>query len=135
MINASMNKATGTKDIESIQDYKKSMALLYDISNSVRLNHQMPRLVKRITEKTQHMLFATASSVLLYDDTEQELIFAFASSDVSKNISKQLRRVKIGAESGIAGWVARHGKPLTANNVNKDQRFNKFVDEITGFVT
>lgn len=135
MINALIHKATEAEGTESIQKLKKSTALLHDICHHVRLTHQMPRLVKRITERTQHTLFAIASSVLLYDDQQQELVFAFASSDVSKEVSKQLRRVKLGAESGIAGWVARHGKPLIANNVNKDRRFNKFVDEITGFVT
>ena len=43
--------------------------------------------------------------------------------------------MRINKQSGIAGWVARNGKPLIVNDVTKDPRFYKFIDEITGFIT
>jgi len=80
---------------------------------------------------TQRTLKASASSVLLLDEQKQELLFEVAEGEAGK----RLRRVRISAQSGIAGWVVKNGKPLIVNDVNRDTHFSKNVDEITGFVT
>jgi HD-GYP domain-containing protein (c-di-GMP phosphodiesterase class II) len=82
---------------------------------------------------TRHSLNATASSLLLIDEEKQELLFKFADGPVGKQL--RLRRLPINKQSGIAGWVARNGKPVIANDAGQDPRFNRSVDELTDFVT
>ena len=121
----------GTHTIDETEEYKTRLNLLHNVGKKVASVSQLARLVERVTKMTQHALNASASSVLLLDDEEQELLFEVAEGQAGK----QLKRVRLSAQSGIAGWVARHGKPLVVNDVAKDPRFNRNVDETTGFVT
>jgi len=105
--------------------------LLYEVGKKVGSVSKLTKLVENITQMTQRTLNASASSVLLFDNHARELFFEVAEGQAGKT----LRQVRLDAQSGIAGWVAHNGKPLVINDVTKDQRFNKGVDEITGFVT
>jgi len=113
------------------QESKTRLDLLYEVGKKVGSVSQLARLVEQVMPMTQRTLNASASSVLLVDDEEQELLFEIAKGQAGK----QLRRVRLSTHSGIAGWVVRHGKPLIVNDVNKDERFNKAIDVATGFVT
>ena len=77
------------------------------------------------------LLNANDGSLLLINEETDELVFVLVHGVV--------REMALGhgfdRRRGIAGWVARHGKPLIVNDVSKDPRFNKSADEITGFVT
>jgi putative nucleotidyltransferase with HDIG domain len=113
------------------QENKARLELIYEVSKKVGSVPRMAQLLEKIIKMTQQTLKASASSVLLYGDNERELFFEVASGPVGKS----LRRVKVSTQSGVAGWVARTGKPLIVNDVNRDQHFDRIVDEITGFVT
>ena len=113
------------------QENKAKLGLLYEVGKKVGSASQMSRLIARIIQMTQRTLSASASSVLLFGDNEQELYFDIAAGPAGK----ALRQVRLNTQSGIAGWVARNGRPLLVNDVTTDQRFDKAADEITGFVT
>jgi len=116
---------------EEAKEYKTGLDLLYNVGGKVGSVSQLKELVEQVTRMIQRALFASASSVLLFDDQERELLFEVAEGPTGE-ILKQLR---LNAQSGVAGWVVRHGKPLIVNDVAKDPRFSKDVDEITGYVT
>ncbi|MFC1967075.1 HD domain-containing phosphohydrolase [Chloroflexota bacterium] len=116
---------------DETQEYKTRLNLLHDVSREVASSSQLTRLVEKITRMTQNSLNAAASSVLLLDREEEELLFEVAQGDVRK----QLKKVKFNAQAGIAGWVTTHSKPLIINDVTQDPRFNADVDKTTGFVT
>ncbi len=88
-------------------------------------------LVDEVTQIARRTFRAAASSVLLLDKKDGDLIFEVASGQVGK----QLRGTRLGAQYGIAGWVVRHNKPLLVNDVSKDWRFDEIVDTVTGFTT
>ncbi len=88
-------------------------------------------MVDQVTQITRHTFHAAAASVLLLDKKDGDLIFEVARGQVGK----QLKGARIGTQYGIAGWVARHGKPLLVNDVSQDWRFDEIVDTVTGFAT
>ena len=88
-------------------------------------------LIEEIMRVTERTLDASASSVLLVDQEKQELCFQF----VHGPAQGMLKDATLGTETGVAGWVAHQGKPLIVNDVTKDERFCKDIDEITGFAT
>ncbi len=91
-----------------------------------------PRLVmKRSMEATCEMLECERASLLLLDEKTNELYFVVALGD-EEELIKEIR-LKIG--EGIAGKVAETGKPIIANNLEKDARHSKIVDKKTKFVT
>ena len=105
--------------------------LLREVGKKVGSVSRVTELVEQITQMTQHTLKASASSVLLLDETNDELYFDVAEGEAGK----ALTRIRLSSQSGIAGWVVHHGEPLMVNDVATDKRFNSWVDEVTGFVT
>ena len=88
-------------------------------------------LISTVMYITQYALRASASSILLCEEEGQKLIFLFADGP----IGERMKRVKISKNSGIAGWVARNGKPLMENDASHSNLFNRFTDNISGFTT
>lgn len=116
---------------EQGEDYKEKLNLLYRVGKKIGSASELPHLLDQTLRMTQQALRASASSVLLLDHDRKDLYF----QTVEGEAKSKIRQVRINLNSGIAGWVARHGSPLVINDVSKDNRFNKGVDKTTGFVT
>ena len=115
----------------TVQEASAMLGLLYEVGKKVGSVPKLNQLIKKVTSMTQRTLNAGASSILLFDTDGRKLHFKIAEGE-SEKILKQL---KLNPKSGIAGWVARHKKPLIINDVSSDQRFDRSIDEITGFTT
>jgi diguanylate cyclase (GGDEF)-like protein len=70
-------------------------------------------------------------SLLMVDDSAEELYFAIAVGDAAD----ALKSVRLKVGEGIAGWVARNGEPLVVPDVYTDERFAKRIDEMTKWRT
>ncbi len=114
-----------------MQEHDERLGLLCEVGKKVGSVSKLTSLVKQITQMTQHALRASASSILLLDERNDELYFDIAEGEAEK----ALKRIRLSSRSGIAGWVTHHHKPLIVNDVTKDEHFNKQVDDITGFAT
>jgi sigma-B regulation protein RsbU (phosphoserine phosphatase) len=73
-----------------------------------------------------------ASSLLLFDEENRELVFKVALGEAGDELMEKYR-VQLG--QGIAGWVALNRKDLIANDVYNDHRFDPMYDKSTGFLT
>jgi putative nucleotidyltransferase with HDIG domain len=107
------------------------LELIYEVSKKVGSVSRITQLLEQAIKMTQKTLNASAASVLLFGDSDQELYFEVASGPVGR----ALKQVKISTGCGIAGHVSRTGKPLIANNVSRHPNFHRSIDEITGFTT
>ena len=47
----------------------------------------------------------------------------------------EIREIRLRLEEGLAGWVARHQKPVRVVDAASDPRFSSRIDELTGFRT
>jgi HD-GYP domain-containing protein (c-di-GMP phosphodiesterase class II) len=83
--------------------------------------------IKAITR----LMNAEAGSLLLVDKKRGELYFEVALGKKGREV-KEIR-LKMG--EGIAGWVAKYGRPLVIHDVTKDRRFQKSVDKRSEFKT
>ncbi len=117
--------------IKETEEIGKRLNLFHEASKKAASLQQLSQLVEQVTQMAQRALNASASSVLLLNKEDRELVFEVADGQAGK----QLKQARISAKSGIAGWVVCHGEPLIVNDVNKDQRFDRVVDTVTGFVT
>jgi len=133
-----INKARKENETQEIQatlmeteEYKKRLDLLYNVSKKVGSVSELTKLLNQILRMTQRTLKASASSVILIDQDKRELYFRVTGGKAGH----ALQQVRLDLGVGIAGWVASHGRPIISNDVNQDPRFNKEIDEVTGFVT
>ena len=121
------NQPAATLDL----DAKLKMDLLYKLSKKISSTQDSSALLEQIIRMTQKTLGASAASILLFKDNEQELYFEAASGPAEKS----LKSVIIDTQYSIAGHVARTGKPLIVNNVTRNPNFHAGIDKLTGFVT
>lgn len=109
---------------------KVRLNLLDKLCSKAELVTQEKPLFSSISQMTRYALNASASSLLLFDEYNTELIYKFDDGP----LGKQLRRLQMGKNLGIAGWVVQNSKPLIVQDINRDERFNKFIDEVIGLV-
>lgn len=113
------------------RENKARLELIYEVSKKVGSVPRMTQMLEQVIKMTQKTLNASAASILLFRDNDQELYFEVASGPVGK----ALRQVKLSTKYGIAGQVARTGKPLIVNDVSRSESFHKMIDDTTGFST
>lgn len=113
------------------EEYRKRLGLLCDDAQKASTVSEISKLFEEIVRMTQQMIQASAASLLLIDEGKGELYFQAAVGQVGNKLGK----MRISLDSGIAGWVARNGKPLVINDVTRDKRFSEELDKATGFTT
>lgn len=88
-------------------------------------------LLDRIRSTVEIAGEAEESSLLLYDEESDELVFVLASGPVAG----ALRGQRMPASRGIAGWVLHTGQPTIVNNPYADDRFYALIDTTLDFRT
>jgi HD-GYP domain-containing protein (c-di-GMP phosphodiesterase class II) len=124
-------QSTATLSGRVERENRARLELIYEVSKKVGSAPRMTQMLEQVIKMTQQTLGASAASILLFRDNDQELFFEVASGPVGK----ALRQVKLSTQYGIAGQVARTGKPLIVNDVNRSTNFHKMIDDTTGFST
>lgn len=89
-------------------------------------------LLDTIMKIAKKVMRADASSLLLIDEEHGDLVFQVALSRVGEAI-KGLTRIKLG--QGIAGTVAKTGRPMVIKDAYKSKKFDSSYDKKTGFKT
>ena len=126
------------EDIESLREenegiryYVKALEGLHVAAQEIASEDDLLELLDGILYHAMSLVKTDDGSLLLLDEETGELVFAV----VHGNVRGKLQGHRIGADIGIAGWVAAEAEPVIANNPRQDWRFSPQVDEAFGFVT
>jgi GAF domain-containing protein len=87
-------------------------------------------LLRSIVEVARAIFRARGSSIFLYDEESDELVFAAVASPEEQS----LLGLRISSSTGIAGWVLASRTPLVIDELQNDPRFARDVAERTGYV-
>jgi len=88
------------------------------------------QLLEMIVRTAAYVIHARAASLLLIDETTQELVFEIATSeDVA-----ELKNVRVPLGEGIAGLVAVTGQPLAVADAQADPRHAHEIAQQTGYL-
>jgi len=101
------------------------------ISTLINSTFDINEVLQRIMDSANRVVKAEASSLLLIDETTNELYFNVAIGDKGEEVKKFT--LKIG--EGIAGWVAEHSKPLLVADVQQDNRWFKDISKKINYHT
>ncbi|MEN2984675.1 MAG: HD domain-containing phosphohydrolase [Dictyoglomaceae bacterium] len=117
--------------IINLEERIKELNILQEIGFQINSTFKLKDLLNLIMTLSKETLEAEASSLMLLDEKTNDLTFEIALGEKGDVIKKF--RIPLG--EGIAGWVAKTGEPLIANNVEEDPRFAKKYDSATSFKT
>src|SRR5689334_12327339 len=107
------------------------LSLLYEVATVMGSTLELAALLKAIMRLTQTTLRSAACTLMLLDEDSQELVFEIPLGEKEG----ALTQFRIPLDQGLAGWVARTGRPAIVNDLRHDPRFLPEVDETSGFVT
>ncbi len=98
--------------------------VITDLAISRSLDEALETMVSIMTST----LDAERGTIFLSDQRTGELYSRVAQGNFR-------REIRILNSSGVAGWVFTNGKSIIVNDAYNDERFNRHVDEVTGFKT
>jgi PAS domain S-box-containing protein len=119
------------RDVTPLYRRIRELTALNEVSALLTATLDLDLLFERIMERIQALMGVEASSLLLKDDEQGELVFRIGLGKFGKAV--QGHRLKVG--TGIAGWVFTRGAPLIVPDVRQDPRFYQGIDYHTGFTT
>jgi signal transduction histidine kinase len=128
---ATANAWFSLRSLTNVSRRLEDLVLLNEIATAITSNRNLPTLLQEIMNTTSQLLHAEACTLMLLDRKTDELVFTVPSGEAGA----ALKEYRQPAGRGISGYVARIGEPVIVNDVSKDPRFNKNVDNNTGFKT
>jgi adenylate cyclase len=121
-------KAEATNDNAQQLRHLHKIELLLDVSHKIAAYDTLDGVLNALVEMTTTHLDTERGSLFLNDPETNELYSRVAQGSIQREI-RMLNNV------GIAGHVFTTGESLIINDTYSDSRFNRTVDEQTGFVT
>jgi Nif-specific regulatory protein len=115
-----MKKSTSQR----IKFFKEVSALIDSVGD-------LDQLLDIIIQTATKVMEAKAGSLLLLDKKTNKLYF----HTVTGKNKEAVKKFEIEIGEGLAGWVAKEGKPLLVKDVKRDPRWNKRISEEIGFDT
>ena len=114
--------------MEATEIMTSDLRRLMEISSSVTSEIRLDALLKNVVEATSRFLNADRGALFLHEAKTDEL-----RSVVAEGLGT--REIRIPAGAGIAGASFRDGEASLVNDAYGDPRFNRGVDEATGYHT
>jgi len=116
-----MEFLTKSRDLEEI----------INIGILINSTFEINEVLNRIMKSANIVVSAESSSLLLIDETTNNLYFHIALGEKGK----QVKKFTLEMGQGIAGWVAKYSKPLLVDDVYKDNRFYKDISKKINYKT
>lgn len=105
--------------------------LFTSIAKSITSSLELSKVTEAIMQQVESFFQPNNWSVLIIDETTQELFFFIA-----KGINIQLaQNFRLDKGEGMAGHVARTGQSIIIYDAQQDPRFSKKIDEALGYKT
>ncbi len=128
-----MAAQNGHRSRESTERRIHALIALQDISCTLTSELNLNRLLRKIVHAAVEVLDASTGSLLIWDPTDNSLVFAVTEGGEGEGETLKQRRMP--ADQGIAGWIFTHRQPIIVQDVSQDERFFKGIDEGLGYRT
>eukprot|EP01064_Diplonema_japonicum_P020568 TRINITY_DN30179_c0_g1_i1.p1 TRINITY_DN30179_c0_g1~~TRINITY_DN30179_c0_g1_i1.p1 ORF type:complete len:864 (+),score=215.02 TRINITY_DN30179_c0_g1_i1:37-2628(+) len=111
---------------EGLDSTSNQVSVLLDVARRLASELEVNSLIRTIMAVSRDLLEADRSTLFLVDKEHDELW---------SSVADGTDEIRIPLNSGIAGTVASTGEALNISNTYADRRFNKDIDQQTGYKT
>lgn len=101
---------------------------LLDVSKVEGLERSVDRLLVRTVQWASRLTDADRASLFLVDPDNGELWSRVVEG-------RRMNEIRLPAGSGVVGWVIKHNEMVNIEDAYSDARFNRKVDQSTGYST
>src|ERR1022692_2681751 len=103
------------------------LLVFHQLARSLTSSFDLDTILRTILEQMERIMEAELWTLLMLDESTQELYYAIAAGG-EQDALKDLR-VKVG--EGVAGWVVEHGETLIVPEADDDPRLHQPGSEFT----
>ena len=128
-----MTAQNGPQSRDSVERRINALTALQDISRILSSELDLNRLLRKIVHAAVEVLNASTGSLLIWDPTDNSLVFAV--TEGGEGEGETLKQSRMPADQGIAGWIFTHRQPVIIEDAWQDERFFKGIDESLGYRT
>ena len=121
-----LSKVMSKQVIRKIEDYTKQLDGLLAVMKDIREEIYGDVLLEKIMNCSLAITGSAQGSILLAD--KDTLIFKIVKGTISGGLPGR----PVSKETGIAGWVLKHGEPAVVEDVKRDGRYDPGCDGFTG---
>ena len=107
----------------------RELDVLVEIANVAAASGKLDDMLQGVLGRAMRAIDAEAGSILLSDEHTGDLRFRCAMGGAPEAV----KRVRIKAGEGICGWVATHGEPQIVNDVRRDKRHSRVLEDDIGY--
>lgn len=126
------NEEERAKTESFLKDREKELSVVYELEKSTSALYDLDELLAVITHETANIIQAKDCTIFLKQNYESdELYVKKTQSDKIDEVIKI--RLKVG--EGIVGWVVQTGKPIIANDLKNEPRWNDKFSKDANFPT
>ncbi len=119
------------KLLADLEQRVKELSTFNLVAQTLNSTLRLKEVLDIVMNKIKDLIMAEAWSILMLDESTNELVFEVALGDKGQ----QVKEMRLAMGQGVAGWVAQHRQPVIVPDASQDQRFFKGVDQRTGFHT
>lgn len=98
--------------------------LLMKLTGQINSNLELDDMLLDIIKAAKLIMHCEASSLMLYDDEEDDLVLSIPTGPATKEITGK----HIPKNEGVGGWVFMHEEPAIVNDVEADPRFSGDIE-------
>ncbi|MEW5818530.1 MAG: sensor domain-containing diguanylate cyclase, partial [Spirochaetota bacterium] len=107
------------------------LSFFTEIGKAIVSAKNIKEILSQVMDKVGTIFAPLNWSLLLHDHKTNELVFQVAVGVAAD----KLRSVRIPTDLGISGWIFNTGQSVIIEDVDKDKRFSRHIDAMTGFKT
>ncbi len=104
------------------------LSLLVDLATLLSREVDLDTLLGTACDRLADALHAERATIWLVDAEQGDLVTRVA-------VLPEVESIRLPLGRGIAGWVAERGEPVRVDDAASDDRFDRSVDETTGYTT
>ena len=112
-------------------EHGKRLERLIEISRTLSSSAELEPFLNTLVSATVDLIHCEAAAILELDEGKNHLHFLA----LPWTYRDQLIKIKVPAQTSVAGWVLQNSKPAIVPDVTNDPRFFKEIDQATGFIT
>lgn len=103
------------------------LLVFHQLARSLASSFDLDTILRTILEHMERLIEADLWTLLMLDESRQELYYAIAAG--GEEAALRDLRVKVG--EGVAGWVVEHGETLIVPESDNDPRLKRSINNLT----
>ena len=121
--------STALESLEAQLEHERRISsALSDVGNALGTTLDLDELLELILDRLTDLLEADRSTLYILDEHQGDLVSRFM-------VGQQVRSIRVKVGHGVAGTVAKNGRPIRIKDAYADARFEPEWDMLTGYRT